>query len=517
MGAHAVRNASGSKRWMNCAGSIALTDKLFSMKKIKKSSSHFARLGTAAHGLCEESLSRQTHPLAFLGGTVYLDEFEDAFVVPPPDLCTEADLSLDSFACDAIMTKGWEAFLIDENMADAVALYYETVLMDLEEMGPMAELSVERRFNLNWLIGYDFDDEAFEADPSYISPSGIHYAETDEGTGLYHMDGTRCWGPMFGTNDASILLMFDLLRVYDYKHGQGVIVEVENNSQEMYYALGIAHEVDWCFAELELVIVQPRAPHSDGPVRRWTCTAAELRVFEEELRVAALATEDPDATLVAGDHCGFCPAAPYCPALKSKAFEVAALDFQAIGPDSDVMVLTSTDEIGPLTDDDDLRTSLEAISMLDAFIKSVEGEAMRRLREAPGGEAFGHKLVRKRSIRQWRPDLTETAQDTGEEIPADPFDILEAQGIPREMMFEEPKRKGPAKIEALRPPELMAKLKADKVKAPAAWIKAQVASLTYKPEGGITIAHESDPRPAVDPSAAAAADFDASEDFTPVD
>lgn len=508
MGAHAVRNASGSKRWMNCKGSINLANRLSAKGTIRPTSSHYARLGTAAHGLCEESLRRRVSPLAFVGGTVYLDEHEDAFVIPPEHLCTDADLHTWNHAAASVESQGWEAFPIDDNMAGAVALYYETVLTDLEEMGPHAELSIERRFDLSSLVGFDVDLEALEADPSYVSPSGIHWAETEEGLDFYYADGRRCHGPMFGTNDASILLPFDLIRVYDYKHGQGVLVEVEENSQELYYALGIAREVGWCFDELELVIVQPRAAHSDGPVRRWRCSADRLREFEAELRQAALDTEDPDAPLLAGDHCGFCPAGAYCSALRDKAFEVARLEFGPIVEGSDVIALTPIDELGPLTTDDDLRTSLESIPMLDAFIKAVEGEAMRRLREAPGGEAFGHKLVRKRSIRQWRSDLTEEAQDDGRQVPVDPFDVLVEHGFPREMLFEEPKRKGPAKIEALRPPELMARLKEEKVRAPAAYIKQIVAELAHKPEGGITIAHHTDPRPAVDPSAAAMSDFD---------
>ena len=98
---------------------------------------------------------------------------------------------------------------------------------------------------------------------------------------------------------------------------------------------------------------------------------------------------------------------------------------------------------------------------------------------------------------------------SGEDVPVVVFDKLVEAGIPREMLYEEPKPKSPSKVEAVRPPELMAKLKAEKVKAPAAHIKALVAQYTYKPEGGITVAPLSDPREAVDPSAAAEADFDA--------
>lgn len=510
MGMHAVRNASGSKRWMNCPGSINLVDELRARGLGKSGSSPFARLGTAAHGLCETSVAWRVHPSAFVGGTVFLDGREDAHVLPPPDLRSTAHHHLLAMRADRAGSD-WEAFPIDANMADAVAVYYETVVADLEEAGPSAELMIERRFDLNWLVDFDVDLEALDADPGYVSPSGIRYVPDE---GFYYADGGRCHGPMFGTNDAAVYVPFDLLRVYDYKHGQGVVVEVEDNSQELYYALGIAREVDWAFGELELVIVQPRAPHSDGAVRRWRCSVERLRAFEAELRQAARRTEDPDAGLKAGEWCGFCPAAPYCSALRERAFEAAALDFSSLsttGGDADRVVLTSSEVPGPLTSDDDLRTSLEAVPLLDAFVKAVETEALRRLREAPGGEAFGHKLVRKRSIRQWRKDAVVEVEE-GELAPVDPLEHLETLGFPREMLYEAPKPKGPAKVEALRPPELISKLKELGVKSPVAWIKQQVAELTYKPEGGVTIAHESDPRPAVDPTAAALSDFDAVED-----
>jgi len=87
-------------------------------------------------------------------------------------------------------------------------------------------------------------------------------------------------------------------------------------------------------------------------------------------------------------------------------------------------------------------------------------------------------------------------------------------GFPEDELYEPRKLKGPAKIEKLRPPELMAKLKLGKVKAPAKWIMEQIARFTHKPPGGIAVAPASDPRPAVLPDEAAVADFqdDAGDD-----
>lgn len=502
--AHAVRNASGAKRWMNCPGSINME------RGRPNSSSDAARLGTAAHALGEACLLDGSEANDWLGGYVRLDPTEqatvyrpavgedgDRTVVVPSHLSGEGVLLLD----------GHEDFEVDANMADAVQVYLDAVREELVRLGDHAELQVERRFNLSWLVGYDYDEEAeqvaLDAGDFYVSPSGIRRDDFGE---LVHADGSPCHGPMFGTNDASVVLLFDHVSVFDYKHGQGVVVEVEDNEQELYYALGCAKELQWAFDTLDLVIVQPRARHADGRVRRWSTTKAYLREFEERLRLAAMATEDPEAPLAAGDWCKFCKAAGVCPELRAESFRQAGVDF------GDGFEEPSVYLPGPEDTDADLELRMRAIPLLDGFIKATQTEALRRLRETPGGEACYGKLVRKKSNRAFRADLTVIDPQTHEEIPVSAFDLLTERGIPREMLYEEPKPKTPSKVEAVRPPELMAKLKAEKVKAPAAFIKALVAEVCYKPEGGITVVPLSDPREAIDPGAAAESDFSAVED-----
>lgn len=498
--AHAVRNASGAKRWMNCPGSINME------RGRPNNSSDAARLGTAAHALGEACLLDGSEAWEWLGVYVRLDPNEQAEVYRPKQPYMGEDKGDKTVLVpvhaseDGLPPSGHEDFPIDADMADAVQVYLDAVREELARLGEHAELQVEKRFNLSWLVGYDYDEDAealaLEAGDFYVSPSGIR---RDDFGDLVHTDGRPCHGPMFGTNDASVVLLFDHVTVFDYKHGQGVVVEVEDNEQELYYALGCAKELDWAFDTLDLVIVQPRARHADGKVRRWSTTKAHLREFEERLRVAAEATEAVDAPLAAGDWCKFCKAAAVCAELREESFRQAGVDF---GEPGDEPSFRAT---GPETSDEDLELRMRAIPLLDAFVKSVETEALRRLRETPGGQACYGKLVRKKANRAFRQDLTD--EGTGEPVTA--FDKLVEAGIPREMLFEEPKPKSPSKVEAVRPPELMAKLKAEKVKAPAAHIKALVAQYTYKPEGGITVAPLSDPREAVDPSAAAASDFDA--------
>lgn len=502
--AHAKRSASGSKRWMKCTASIAAS------KGRHSSSSPAARLGTAAHALGEACLLDKSDAIEWVGGSVRLDQDEQAVCYRPPSVEHPEDgdhtviVPIHATA-EGLPPTGHEDFPIDANMADAVQLYLTAVRDEVERLGKQAELGVEQQFSLNALIGYDFDEEEDANSPQgYVSPNGMY--RDAEGV-IRNEDGSESLGPMFGTNDASVFLWMDHLTVIDYKHGQGIAVEVadiemvevspgeweqsvKGNPQEMYYALGKAYEVQWAFETIDLVIVQPRKPHTDGPIRRYSTTKAELRAFEEELRIKALETENEKTRVfMAGEWCTFCPKAGDCVAQTEEAFRVAEIEFDEITGEP------QTYNLNNLTSDDRLTLAVQAIPVLQSFIKSTVAEQLRRLKETPGGMAAFGKLVRKKANRAWLSDL---------DIKKELLDL----GFPLGDLYEEPKMKGPAKIEKLRPPELMARIKAGGTKAPAKALEAMVSALWHKPEGGITVAPANDPREAIDPMSAAASDFE---------
>lgn len=103
------------------------------------------------------------------------------------------------------------------------------------------------------------------------------------------------------------------LRVIDYKHGSGLVVEVEDNTQLLYYALGAVSTLPYPFRALELCIIQPRAFHPKGHIRKWIIGVERLLEFEHELKAAAKRTEAADPVFKAGDHCFFCGAIDICP------------------------------------------------------------------------------------------------------------------------------------------------------------------------------------------------------------
>ena len=137
---------------------------------------------------------------------------------------------------------------------------------------------------------------------------------------------------MFGTCDCLIYKPDGTLHVIDYKHGFG-FVDVVNNSQLRYYALGALHKIMAAGKDVHTVvstIVQPNA-YGAEPVRAEAIDVFALLDWSSVLADAVKATEDPNAPLVPGDHCKFCPAAGVkCDALRMSAVKAATTSNGAI-------------------------------------------------------------------------------------------------------------------------------------------------------------------------------------------
>jgi len=121
------------------------------------------------------------------------------------------------------------------------------------------------------------------------------------------------------------------LYLWDFKFGFEA-VEVFENWQLMNYAagklreMGVDGHIDQ-FTKVHLCVVQPRAHHPDGPIRRWIVTASYLRPYFNILRTNAEKALGPNAEFHTGNHCKHCPGRHACPAaLKAgvSLYEVAA-------------------------------------------------------------------------------------------------------------------------------------------------------------------------------------------------
>jgi len=240
--------------------------------------------------------------------------------------------------------------VVDDNMASAVRVYVDYVNSVAEEEAP-ALLKLEQRFSLEAL------------DPPM---------------------------PMFGTSDCTIYgKETGNLWVIDYKHGQGVAVDAEDNPQLKYYALGAVLKIGnrAPINAIHTAIVQPRAPHRLGSIRTHSYTKDEILDFGTDLIDAAHAAIKPDAPLIAGDHCKFCKASGTCSALRSNALAVAQDEFG---------VTRSVEDLTP----EEVANYMDKIPLLEEWIKSIRRHAHTMLEQ---GQALpGFKLVEKRPTRRWK-------------------------------------------------------------------------------------------------------------------
>lgn len=298
-------------------------------------------------------------------------------------------------------------FKIDAEMIRGIQVYID-LIDEIKAKSPKAKWEVEKRFHLDFI-----DKEAF------------------------------------GTCDFVLYEDFGTLRVVDLKYGAGVFVDVIDNEQLIYYAIGAAWDTQrnafHDFEDVELTIVQPRA--SGGPFRKYKFPAKELEKWAKIFSDGIKATRIPGAPLKDGEWCQFCPAKPQCPQLHSKALEVLSHDF----------------ETAELLTDEKVRALIENKGTIESFLKKVYEMAL--MRAANGNPIPGTKLVRGRGKRVWA-DEKDAELKFQALVGADAYDV------------------------SLKTPPAMEKVSGVK--------KGDVNPMTVTVEGKLTLVSESDARPAVE-------------------
>jgi len=197
----------------------------------------------------------------------------------------------------------------------------------------------------------------------------------------------------FGTVDFAVVEEFGRLTIVDFKYGEGIAVDAKENSQLIFYALGLAHEYNYNFAEVKIVVVQPRAEHPDGVVREWDTDIDTLLEWKNKFILAVKASLAKDGSFKSGEHCRWCRAKPICPELSSKAMKQALIDFDS---ELGAIALPQVNDKTPL---EYLPQALDASEKLTVWIKALKEAAFNRLKK--GEKIPGYKLVDKRSTRRW--------------------------------------------------------------------------------------------------------------------
>ena len=176
--------------------------------------------------------------------------------------------------------------------------------------------------------------------------------------------------------------------ILDWKFGDGVMVEAEENMQLMFYAAAAMRTpaCAWAFdgvTEIDCVIIQP--PY----IRVWTTTLDRIAAFERQLVRAVAASGLPSAPLADGDWCKWCTAKPICPIKTGQLDRIKQVAMQSIDTNKLASYLAVADDV-------------------EDFIKSVRALAHQMLEnDMP---VPGYKLVAKRATRHWADPATAKAR-----------------------------------------------------------------------------------------------------------
>ena len=258
----------------------------------------------------------------------------------------------------------------------------------------------------------------------------------------------------FGTGDC-VIVADDILTVVDYKHGKGVAVSAEHNSQMMLYALGALDLFDMLYdiSTICMVIFQPRLSN----ISEFSMPVTELLDWaEKELMPRAALAAKGEGEFCAGDHCRFCKVKATCRKRAEYNLVLAQYDFAPAATLED-------------TEIEAILEKADALSAWAADVKEFE------LSQALAGKQWtGYKVVEGKSVRKYT--------DEGKVA-----DAVKAAG---KNPYGEPEVLGITAMTKL----LGGKKKFDEI----------LGELTYKPQGKPTLVPASDKRKAWNP---------ASEDF----
>jgi hypothetical protein len=199
-------------------------------------------------------------------------------------------------------------------------------------------------------------------------------------------------------------------------------------------------------------------------VRRWVVPKATLEKFVATAKAAAAETLKPNAKVVAGDWCRWCPAKAFCPAMHKAAAASAMVDFADPVPSGPVTLESRLPEVR-LMSDEQLVAAFGWEETVNSFFETVKEVLRERL--SSGVKVPGVKLVEGRSNRQYVNE---------DEV------VTKFEPVLGEKLWEK-KLLSPAKLE-----KIVGK-------------KAGVDGLTFKPEGKKSIALDRDPRPEAKSSA----------------
>ena len=192
-----------------------------------------------------------------------------------------------------------------------------------------------------------------------------------------------CYVPHgFGTGDC-IIIADKTLHIIDFKYGQGVLVEAEQNPQMMLYALGALRIYDTLYdiEDVAMTIYQPRREN----ISTWTITVSNLLSWaENELVPKAKLAFDVKGEYMPGPWCTFCKAAVKCRARAEEKLALAQYEFAQ----------------PPLLTDAEIEEILGKLDDLTRWADEIKSYAQDAALNH-GKQWHGYKVVEGRSVRKY--------------------------------------------------------------------------------------------------------------------
>lgn len=211
-----------------------------------------------------------------------------------------------------------------------------------------------------------------------------------------HLDFS-CYVPEgFGTGDA-LIVGDGILHVIDFKYGQGILVDAEDNPQMKLYALGALelfgnlYDID----EVSMTIYQPRREN----VSTWTISVVDLKEWAEQiLKPRAILAYNGKGDYCPGEWCQFCKAAVKCRARAEAKLNLAKYEFA----------------LPPLLTDDEIEEILSKLDDLAKWASDIMAYATDSAINH-GKQWTGFKVVEGRSVRKYTDDaaVAEAAKAAG--------------------------------------------------------------------------------------------------------
>lgn len=197
----------------------------------------------------------------------------------------------------------------------------------------------------------------------------------------------------FGTADC-ILIADGVLNIVDYKHGKGVEVSAEGNTQISLYSLGALEIFDGIY-DIDRVCVHIFQPRKSNVVSSTMDKSDLYKWADTELTQKAQLAYEGQGNFSCGEWCRFCKAKAECRERAEANLALARYEFQSPA----------------LLDDEEIADILGKVDALTAWASDVKEYALQQA--VSGKEWTGWKLVEGRSNRKYTSETAVAATVEG--------------------------------------------------------------------------------------------------------